>query len=89
MGAKLGRNDPCHCESGKKYKACHLEQDETAAREEREKSVAAAPSGEAEAPKPKHTTKQPWRRGGSEHTGAGVNTHGFTKAAGTRKVGSS
>ena len=23
----LGRNDPCWCESGKKYKACHLEQD--------------------------------------------------------------
>jgi uncharacterized protein len=22
-GPKLGRNDPCHCGSGKKYKACH------------------------------------------------------------------
>jgi uncharacterized protein YecA (UPF0149 family) len=22
-GAKLGRNDPCHCGSGKKYKQCH------------------------------------------------------------------
>ncbi|HET6345835.1 MAG TPA: SEC-C metal-binding domain-containing protein [Myxococcota bacterium] len=21
--AKLGRNDPCHCGSGKKYKKCH------------------------------------------------------------------
>ncbi len=21
---KLGRNDPCHCGSGKKYKNCHL-----------------------------------------------------------------
>src|SRR5213594_2263899 len=24
---KLGRNDPCHCGSGKKYKKCHLEAD--------------------------------------------------------------
>jgi preprotein translocase subunit SecA len=22
-GAKVGRNDPCPCGSGKKYKACH------------------------------------------------------------------
>ncbi|MFH1475113.1 MAG: SEC-C metal-binding domain-containing protein, partial [Chloroflexota bacterium] len=22
-GAKLGRNDPCHCGSGLKYKKCH------------------------------------------------------------------
>lgn len=22
-GPKLGRNDPCHCGSGKKYKRCH------------------------------------------------------------------
>jgi len=25
---RLGRNDPCWCGSGKKYKRCHLEQDE-------------------------------------------------------------
>ena len=24
---KLGRNDPCWCGSGKKYKKCHMEQD--------------------------------------------------------------
>jgi uncharacterized protein YecA (UPF0149 family) len=23
-GAKVGRNDPCPCGSGKKYKKCHL-----------------------------------------------------------------
>jgi uncharacterized protein YecA (UPF0149 family) len=22
-GPKIGRNDPCHCGSGKKYKKCH------------------------------------------------------------------
>jgi preprotein translocase subunit SecA len=29
---KLGRNDPCWCGSGKKYKNCHLRQDEEAGR---------------------------------------------------------
>ena len=24
---KIGRNDPCHCGSGKKYKYCHYEID--------------------------------------------------------------
>ncbi len=27
-GPQLGRNDPCWCGSGKKYKACHMKQDE-------------------------------------------------------------
>ena len=27
---KLGRNDPCHCGSGNKYKKCHLPTDEAA-----------------------------------------------------------
>jgi preprotein translocase subunit SecA len=28
MGPKLGRNDPCWCGSGKKYKKCHGENEE-------------------------------------------------------------
>src|SRR5687768_361903 len=28
MTLKIGRNDPCHCGSGKKYKKCHLAADE-------------------------------------------------------------
>lgn len=28
LGPKLGRNDPCWCGSGRKYKKCHLAQDE-------------------------------------------------------------
>jgi hypothetical protein len=31
-GARPGRNDPCHCGSGRKYKKCHLEEDERGAR---------------------------------------------------------
>jgi hypothetical protein len=30
--AKIGRNDPCYCGSGKKYKHCHLQQDRAAER---------------------------------------------------------
>jgi hypothetical protein len=32
---KLGRNDPCHCGSGKKYKKCHMEGDLARARTEK------------------------------------------------------
>ena len=32
---KVGRNDPCYCGSGKKYKACHLAEDEAAEKEAR------------------------------------------------------
>jgi hypothetical protein len=31
-GPRLGRNDPCWCGSGKKYKKCHLTEDEKAGR---------------------------------------------------------
>lgn len=27
---KLGKNDPCHCGSGQKYKKCHLDADDAA-----------------------------------------------------------
>src|SRR5262249_47675577 len=30
----IGRNDPCHCSSGKKYKKCCLEKDEEAKRKQ-------------------------------------------------------
>ena len=32
MSVKIGRNDPCWCKSGKKYKACHQAFDEKIAR---------------------------------------------------------
>ena len=35
----IGRNDPCHCGSGKKYKKCHLDKDEVADRKAREKAA--------------------------------------------------
>lgn len=32
---KPGRNDPCYCGSGKKYKQCHMKEDQAAEQEER------------------------------------------------------
>lgn len=37
-----GRNDPCHCGSGKKYKHCCLAKDEEEARQARAKAEAEA-----------------------------------------------
>lgn len=39
-GPKIGRNDPCHCGSGKKYKKCHLEEDEAEERKLRQSEAA-------------------------------------------------
>ncbi len=50
-----GRNDPCPCGSGKKYKKCHLAEDEAAeytvlkkAEDEREAALAAEEKAEGE-----------------------------------------
>jgi tetratricopeptide (TPR) repeat protein len=42
--AKIGRNDPCPCGSGKKYKKCCLASDEAAARAARPAQPAAVPA---------------------------------------------
>ena len=91
----LSRNDPCHCGSGKKYKQCHLDKDESVAREARAKAAAkepaepapaaatdTAPGPSAKGARPKLPTGQPWRRGA-----AAANTKGFQRTSGTRKVG--
>ena len=91
MSAVPGRNEPCHCGSGKKYKQCHLAKDEAAAREARATGgdTAAAESAEpartaTAVPRPERPrTQQPWKR-------SGQNTRGFgpTQRA-PRKVGGS
>src|ERR1700687_1121529 len=40
---QIGRNDPCHCASGQKYKRCCQEKDETAERTARAAAEAAKP----------------------------------------------
>lgn len=64
-----GRNEPCHCGSGKKYKHCCLLEDEEADRAAREQEASAAeptaPPEEAPSqrtPPPPRTQGQPWRR---------------------------
>jgi hypothetical protein len=46
--AAPGRNDPCWCGSGKKYKKCHLEADERADREPAKPPASAPPEPEGE-----------------------------------------
>jgi hypothetical protein len=88
LGPNLGRNDPCHCGSGRKYKQCHLAADEAAEREARAKARDEAPEPDAaagpERPSggPKHQTRQPWKK-------SAMNTHGFGKTSLPRKVGGS
>ena len=82
-----GRNDPCYCGSGKKYKQCHLDKDEAAARAARASAAAEAQSTEASGPEkpappaPRHNTRQPWK--GTQ------NTRGFQKANLPRRSGGS
>ena len=62
MTTELGRNDACHCGSGKKYKKCHLEKDEIAGRKEREKAAlnaAKVAAAEAEKNEKEGTAKHP------------------------------
>ena len=51
MSSEIGRNDPCHCGSGKKYKKCHLEKDEAADRKKRETAALNAAKVAADEPK--------------------------------------
>ena len=64
--ARPGRNEPCRCGSGRKYKQCCLDKDEAKARAAYAKAVAEAPEPSpdaAPAPRrtPKHNTQQPWK----------------------------
>ncbi len=86
-----GRNDPCHCGSGKKYKQCHLDKDEAKAREARAAAQAEAeknappvePSKEGE----KQALKSHDKSSFHEQRGRGPNTKGFQRASAVRKVG--
>jgi hypothetical protein len=49
MSARPGRNDPCPCGSGQKYKRCCLEQDEAARSAELAARAAAAATDAASA----------------------------------------
>jgi hypothetical protein len=62
-----GRNEPCHCGSGRKYKHCCLDKDAAKDAKARAKAAAEAPAPAADtatapARPPKHQTDQPWKR---------------------------
>jgi hypothetical protein len=88
----LGRNDPCHCGSGKKYKQCHLDKDEAAARDARAAKAAEAeknapavePAPETDKPAPKSHDKATFHE---QRGRGGANTKGFQRASAVRKVG--
>lgn len=75
--ARPGRNEPCHCGSGRKYKHCCLAKDEKKSAAARAKAAkvepvteaadAAAAATPARPPKPK--TEQPWKVGGASSRG--------------------
>jgi hypothetical protein len=88
--ARPGRNERCHCGSGRKYKQCCLAKDEAADREARA-AVASeeSPDAPAGAEEPHHVapstprrkaTAQPWKRGAQ-------NARQFQRFSTPRKVG--
>ena len=85
--ARPGRNEPCHCGSGRKYKQCCLEKDEREASAARAKAAAEAavpsPDEPAAEParRPRIETHQPWKA---------TTSRGFVPRSRTpRKVGGS
>ncbi len=82
-----GRNEPCHCGSGKKYKHCCLVKDEEADRAAREqKAGATEPTAPPEdtpsqhTPPPPRPQGQPWKR-------AAQTTRGPRRITTPRKAG--
>ena len=65
--ARPGRNEPCHCGSGRKYKLCCLEKDNaarTAANADSGTDATSIPAEPARDPakrKTTHQTEQPWK----------------------------
>lgn len=85
--ARPGRNEPCHCGSGRKYKHCCLEKDNAALAAARARVAADAGAQPAEAAReiPKrtanHQTEQPWK--------ASTSRVFVPRPRGPRKVGGS
>jgi hypothetical protein len=74
QAAELGRNDPCWCGSGKKYKKCHLSSDEANQREAKYSAQTAAQRRRQEGIVPQAGAKKPARpqqewKGGADSAG--------------------
>ena len=66
----LGRNEPCHCGSGKKYKQCCLDKDEAAERAARTKAAEKAEKAEKAAEKADKSEKEKGADKGGEKSAA-------------------
>jgi hypothetical protein len=71
---KLGRNDPCHCGSGQKYKKCHQAEDDAKKSAELQAQAAAAAAARAEA------EAEGESEGKEAGAGGGSAQHGHAKA---------
>lgn len=86
--SKLGRNEPCHCGSGRKYKQCCLAKDEAKERKARAKAEAKAAKEAPDEPAPAAEAKRRPAPPPVPHPAHGrANTHGFQRVAAIRKVG--
>jgi hypothetical protein len=98
----LGRNEPCHCGSGKKYKQCCLSKDEAAERSARAKAAEKAekaekaetaekePATQADATPGKQPPRPPKHQTDQPWKSGGLkNTRSFQKVRTPRKVGGS
>ena len=104
-GRPVGRNEPCPCGSGRKYKHCCLDKDEAKAREARVKAAEkearaaakAAKAAENDGAKEKDAANEPPTRQPKKpqtyqpwkRTGGATNTHSFQRMSTPRKVGGS
>lgn len=85
--ARPGRNEPCHCGSGRKYKRCCLEKDNAALAAANARvagDMAAQPAESAreiQKRRAKHQTEQPWK--------ASTSRVFVPRPRGPRKVGGS
>jgi hypothetical protein len=96
--ARPGRNEPCHCGSGRKYKQCCLEKDNAEASAARKAAADAVQQSSAvsetpdaatvkRARSPKRENHQPWKVAANT-SGFGNRTRTPRKAGGARKAGS-
>ena len=82
--SKIGRNDPCHCGSGLKYKKCHLPKDD-AAKSAELAATAAAAAAAAQAKADDEAKAAEENEGGAAAATAAERTAARTKdAAGVR-----
>ncbi|MGQ0644084.1 MAG: SEC-C metal-binding domain-containing protein [Elusimicrobiota bacterium] len=84
----LGRNDPCHCGSDKKYKKCHLPKDEEKERKRLEKA-AFKPLTPEEAEKKTGGAKPAEKRPAKNWLGNVMGKMGFARSSLQRRTGPS